>query len=231
MHFLEDGAQFTLVVEPQDEDAYRHVYSSVPIIVLPEDSRGVAHTRQLILEYARENSIERYWQIDDNITAFFAHSRGKLVQVYPTTALRIVEDEAQHLDASIAAPNFEQRAFRLTDQPVQVGTRCVCCVLTSTNTGIDYDERFLCSEDADFSVAHIFAGFTVALCNHSAFRKNTMGGRGGLSSVLSSREKAGKQDGELLEQKWPGFVRHSTSARHLGGRVVLWSKLREVSQR
>lgn len=60
-----------VVVEPQDEEAYKIL--GKPLLVLPENDRGLWFARQWVLDYAHENMITKVVQMDDDLT--FARRR------------------------------------------------------------------------------------------------------------------------------------------------------------
>jgi glycosyltransferase involved in cell wall biosynthesis len=55
--------------KPQDFKAYSDA-DHVSIVPLPENNRGIAYARQIILEYAIGHDDGWFWMLDDNIYSF-----------------------------------------------------------------------------------------------------------------------------------------------------------------
>ena len=69
-----------LVVEPQDEAAYRATFPQIKnYLILPENNQGIAYVRQFILQETARRGIEWYWMLDDDIEhcgSFFVDDEG-----------------------------------------------------------------------------------------------------------------------------------------------------------
>jgi hypothetical protein len=60
---------FTVFVEPQDFKAYSDA-GHVSIFKLPQNNRGIAYARQLIVEYVIGHDDSWFWMLDDDIYSF-----------------------------------------------------------------------------------------------------------------------------------------------------------------
>ena len=67
-----EGLDHTIWVEPQDYDNYRNstTCKHVTLQRIPKDNQGVTYVRQLMLDFAREES-HQAWMMDDDINGFF----------------------------------------------------------------------------------------------------------------------------------------------------------------
>jgi len=213
-----------LFIEPQDEGAYRSAYPSTDIVVLGENDRGVAFARQSMLEYTRANGWERYWQIDDNIRQFGVVVNKRVRTTTATDVLTSIEDLATSSRIVLLGPDFALWAWNKKLQWRRHG-RPMCCKLTSTTTGINYDQRFQAREDIDFCIATLAAGWETILVHKYTIAKPKMGTvAGGLDSLLESREQSEQEDNDLLISKWPQWC-----IRPKSGRVyATWAKIRRM---
>jgi hypothetical protein len=60
---------FTVFLEPQDFKAYSDA-GHASMVQLPENNRGVAYARQLIVKYAIGHDDSWFWMLDDDIYSF-----------------------------------------------------------------------------------------------------------------------------------------------------------------
>ena len=64
----EQGVPHTIFVEPQDFDNYNAVLRPyATLVTLPENDRGLAPTKNFILDYAKERNIEHIFMFDDDL--------------------------------------------------------------------------------------------------------------------------------------------------------------------
>jgi hypothetical protein len=197
------GLPFTLVVEPHEEALYREDFPTAQYLVLPERNQGIRYARQYILDYCRKQGYSRYWQIDDNIERFVYAKDGSQVPVTANAALGEIEKlVADRRSIALAATDYAQFGV-LAEKDVTYGTRAYCCVLTSTETGINYRVGTDMKEDVDFILQHLAAGHTTLLSHRFAMVKPAMGKNkiGG----LSAQYKAGKHNdaARFVQSLWP----------------------------
>jgi hypothetical protein len=210
----ESKLDFTVVVEPQDLAEYQRAHPGVKFLVLPKDNQGIVYARQFILDHARDLSYKRYWQIDDNIGGFhYTLDR----QTYPITvraALGGLEDFLLKLpkptrdNIALLAPDYQQFAV-MADEAFKFNTRAYCCVLTRTDTGIDYryPGKLDTKEDVDFTVQHLSYGYQTLVSHQYAMEKPTMGRN--TSGGLSEQYRAGQHEkaARFLQSLWPQHVK------------------------
>ena len=105
----DDNLPYTLVVEPQERKPYSLAFPDANLLVLPEKGRGVHFARQTILNHARAEGIERYWQCDDNIRSFESASNRKVTAVGPRVVMGRVQELADEVgNVALAAPEYQQ---------------------------------------------------------------------------------------------------------------------------
>jgi hypothetical protein len=194
---------FTLVVEPQEAESYRALWPDSRVLVLPENNRGVTYVRQFILDHARQHGIVRYWQIDDNIPQWFVKLQGQMQIVPPNYVLREMEKDAEREPRlALLATDYQQFAALASKDATQ-NTRTYCCVLTRSDTGIDYRPEVEMKEDVDFCMQHVARGWQTRLFHKFAMAKPPMGKT--KSGGLVDKYKLGKDSeaARRLCRLWP----------------------------
>lgn len=205
---------FTAVVEPQDLAEYQRAHPGVKFLVLPQDNQGIVYARQFILDHARAQGFTRYWQIDDNIGGF-SYTLDR--QTYPITvraALGGLEKLMLEMPGpardkiALVAPDYQQFAV-MADESLKFNTRAYCCVLTRTDTGLNYRHsgRLDTKEDVDFTIQHLASGYQTLISHRYAMEKPTMGRNttGGLAEMY----RAGQHEraARFLQSLWPQYVK------------------------
>lgn len=197
---------FTLVIEPQDEKSYRMNHPLANILILPKSNQGVTYARQFILDYARSNGFQKYWQIDDNIKEWRVKVDGVLHQVSPLYVMAMIEQAVEEdTKIAIAGPDYQQLAG-LNNKDYSVNTSVYCCVLTRSDTGINYRPETEMKEDVDFCLQHLSKGFKTTLFHKFTIKKPAVGGshKGGLTDKYKSGLDA--LASEKLCKLWPGIA-------------------------
>jgi len=77
---LDEGLDFTIVVEPSQYKEYRKHFSKNNIYQLRKDNKGIAYKRNQIIKMAKSDGYDAHWQIDDKIKSFY--HKGKDSKVY-----------------------------------------------------------------------------------------------------------------------------------------------------
>ncbi len=214
-----------LVVEPQDAKLYAKTCAWAKLIVLPKNNGGIAFVRQFILDYARKAEMPYYWQIDDNIKNFLVFIDKQGHNITPNVVLSEIEKLAEQDNSiALAGPDYQQFAA-FADEICTANSRTYCCVLTKTDTGIDYDQELAPKEDVDFVVQHLLAGYKTLLVHKFAMAKPTMGN----NSVGGNVEiyKAGKAElaARAINKKYPDISSLIKKDRSLDVRIN-WGKFR-----
>lgn len=222
-----EGIEFCIVVEPSEEKEYRAAFPKVEFFVLPKDNQGIAYVRQFMLEMARTLGLKKYWQMDDNITAFYETKTGRTEKCEAKKMIENIEMVASGGRISLAGPDYQQFAFR-GKELYTLNTRVYCCVLTRTDTGCNYDQDMSMKEDVDFCLQHLSKGQFTMLFHRWAMGKKPMGqGKGGLKPLYDSGFHV-KQSYRLV-RKWPNY----TCIKHkpLGDDVkVFWGNFKRLGE-
>ena len=101
-----DECPFRLVVEPQDERAYKTKYGDEHVLVLPWNNRGVVAARNWIKQHSIAAGDKRHWQLDDNMGMFRRWYRKARIRVRAGAALRVCEEWPRRETSDAVPPPF-----------------------------------------------------------------------------------------------------------------------------
>lgn len=193
----------TLVVEPQDADAYQARFARV--LVLPENNQGLAYVRNYILSL----NTAPFWMIDDDVTGFYQRVGTRMVRVESVTAL----ETAERLLTSVphvaqGALEYQQFAWA-TKRDYALNGYCDVCVYINpayARNVAAYVASLVPKEDRDFTLQLLSAGYRTMRVQCFAFSAPKNGSNeGGLKPVYdnASIERAAV---DALCVKYPGIV-------------------------
>ncbi len=176
------GADYRLVVEPQEADAYRAAFGQDKVLVLPFSNlgQGSIPARNWIWDVAVAANLPWYWLIDDNVLGFWrSHHNRRLVVRKSSAPLRAVENFAERHDnlafAGLAADGFMPDTMR---SPVTFNTRVYS--VTLINTALPHRWRGRYNEDTDLCLRALKDGWATALFRCFLMKKAaTANGAGG----------------------------------------------------
>ena len=88
------GVPYSIVVEPQERDAYAAVVDPRKILVLPFSNlgQGSIPARNWVWDHAIKAGSRRHWILDDNIRAFLRFNHNFRTPVASGTIFRAAED-------------------------------------------------------------------------------------------------------------------------------------------
>jgi len=202
-----DGVPFHLVVEPQEEDAYRAAFPTADLLVMPEEThaRSAVPARNFSRDHSVAAGAKRHWTLDDNMGRFTRLYKGKRVPCHAGTALRCVEDFTdRYTNIGIAGLSYEMFAPSTTKTPFILNCHVYSCALIWNE--MPYRHRGLYNADTDLCLQVLSGGLcTVAFNVFLVAKRWTMQMPGGNTEALY------QGDGRLhmarsLERAWPGVV-------------------------
>jgi len=181
----------TVVVEPQDEHAYRKA-GIERLLVLDRNDEGIGYSRQFILEYARKKEEEWFWVLDDDLTGLFVWNGQKLVKWCSLNVLTLALGEAQKTpNLAVAGLDFRQFAWSHKGKPLYNTQICAAVLINRDRTwAINYPNHLM--EDRDFCIQAILAGYTTMRFTKYAFNTPPMGKEDGGCQLMDDRAKAMK---------------------------------------
>jgi hypothetical protein len=210
---VESGADVTVFVEPQEADAYAAAYPKAKLCVLPLAGQGIVYVRQYMLNTARANGWDYYWQVDDNIKRFVEYQMvDGAKRVRPaafTEAAEWIEQHAKQVPRlALAAFAYCNLIAYYSAKMWQLNKLTTCALLTNTRTGIDYMAGADCREDFEFCIHHLTAGWTTFLCQRFAMEKPPSAGLknvGGLAEAYKARQS--ERASQLIHARYPRITK------------------------
>lgn len=220
----------SIVVEPQDYEAYEREHPGKQIFVLHENNKGLAYSRNAILKIAEENELPWIWMIDDDIKSFVTYISGKENAV-PWAVI------AKNIDPFLLGSNYGQASLDYSQFAWSSGGKlryngyCDVCVAVNMENlnGAHYRDHVIMKEDRDFSMQLLRNGYENIRFTKYAFCSPKNGSnKGGLYDLY-------KQDGreEIAVQRMIELWGVDVCERHVkkDGRVdvkINWKKVARI---
>jgi hypothetical protein len=161
------GVPHNVVVEPQDEAAYRRQLGDGNLVVMDKNDQGVVYVRNFIWEHAKEAGSEYHWQLDDDIKSFQVLTHNLKIPVMSGTIFKLAEDWVDRFE------NIGQAAFQMTVfvprkragnyPPIYLNTRAYSCTMNRTEMPFRY--RGPLNDDTDMSLQVLKAGWCTVVFN------------------------------------------------------------------
>jgi hypothetical protein len=205
---IQDKVPFSLVIEPQEESAYRKYFPKANILILPFSNLGLGGipARNWVWEHAKVTGAERHWILDDNIDGIVRRYKAKRFPCRSGVAFAAVEDFIDRYQ-NIAIGGLNYSMFCPDRQKIRaffLNVHIYSCLLILNSLPQRWRGRY--NEDTDLTLQVLAAGWCTVLTNVFTIKKKpTMTMKGGNSAQLY------KADGRLkmarsLERMWPGVV-------------------------
>lgn len=220
LKLIPSGNSIYLFVEPQESKLYRNEYwNSCSIVELKENNKGIAYSRNSILEYFK-NLDEPILMLDDDISNFQKRdgktSSGyhKLVKMdldevdkmFKELSLEFIKNNLTQLTISFAPSNWlENKAWK---SPSRVWCFNMINPKKLNDIGIKYDNEADLMEDYDITAQILSKGGLVASSFNYAFTPIDGGcgkSEGGCQSYRNSNKS--QETVEYLFNKWGNKVR------------------------
>jgi len=186
LKFAETTEQdITVVVEPQDYEKYKIKYPNFNYLVLPINNGGITYVRNFIKKYTENNSIDNYWQLDDDLTGLFYREGTKLVRT-GFEALKKAQEQFKNNNIALGALEYRQFAWSATKEFI-INSFCDSCVYVDNIKlkGLTYRQYVEGKEDRDFAMQVIKLGQKTARTTLFAFSAPANGSNaGGLKEIF-----------------------------------------------
>ena len=215
--FLQDGVDFKIVVEPQEQNAYISEFGSEYILTLPENNRGLVYSRNWIRDYAIDQGHERHWQFDDDIRSMLRVYKGRKLYCSSKIAIGVAEEFTDRYE-NIALTSFNSAFFIAMAKgrfhsfypPFYLNHRCYTVFLMLNSIPCRW--RYKYNEDTDMTLQALATGWCTVLLNaFLIMTPETMTDKGGQTAIYVNDGRL--QMARQLERVWPGVV---TTARRFG---------------
>tara|TARA_R110000751_G_scaffold55897_5_gene119775 strand:- start:354 stop:1178 length:825 start_codon:yes stop_codon:yes gene_type:complete len=202
-----EGADFVIVVEPQDYAAYKKVYSENNLLVLNENDKGIGYVRNFIKNYAANKNLKYYWQIDDDLK-FKKRINDKNEYHSACSMLSEIESYVDgHSNIGIAGLRNQVFAWTLkTDMTFNI--QCCAANLVRSDMKAQYENEIV--EDTDFNMQVLTEGFCTVTFDKLLFMTGTPGKNSGGCSGDTYYNKITQYQENFIKKWGKGFVINET---------------------
>lgn len=200
------GIGFTLVVEPQDADAYIAVWGEENILVLPwDDPGGAIHARNWIKDKAEAEGHFRHWQLDDDVRGIVQADHGHQNRCDTDMALSAIEEFCdRYTNVALAGPRHASFG-RFAKKPFQLNNMIPATVWL-IRSDLPYSFRVPGGESIDYCFQVLSGGWCTITTNIFQFdTAASMSESGGATEYFWSGGRLRRA--RELQRLWPGLVK------------------------
>jgi hypothetical protein len=210
----EQGCSATIVIEKEDEQAYRNKFGPLfKYLILPESNQGITYVRNFIKSYTEEiyssgtedsEDYRRFWMCDDDISNLYYREGTKMVKSGLNVLLGAERQMQLNPSVALLALDYQQLAWSAGEKEINYDSFCDVCVLhdNKLTKGMRYDAFVEGKEDRDFAMQVIKANYNTARTTLYAFAAPKNGSnKGGLKEIFYD---AGREEtcADRMAQKW-----------------------------
>jgi hypothetical protein len=201
---LEMGAEFKVVIEPQEEQIYLTILPKEYILVLPfsrpTDHSMLVTVRNWIKQHSINEGHKRHWQLDDNIKAFYRMNNNKRNKVLSPVIFRCVEDFVdRYKNVAMAGLNYMNYAIPDGRPPYFLNSRVYSMSLV--NNELPYQWRGVYNDDTDICLRMLKDGYcTINFNAFSGDKDATMITKGGNTPIYTTGDLRSNFVDSLIEQ-------------------------------
>jgi hypothetical protein len=201
---LEMGAEFKVVIEPQEEQLYLTILPKEYILVLPfskpTDHSMLVTVRNWIKEYSIKEGHKRHWQLDDNIKAFYRMNNNKRNKVLSPVIFKCVEDFVdRYTNVGMAGLNYMNFAIPDGRPPYFLNSRVYSMSLV--NNELPYKWRGIYNDDTDICLRMLKDKYcTINFNAFSGDKDATMVTKGGNTPIYTTGDLRSNFVDSLIEQ-------------------------------
>lgn len=202
------GVEFTLVVEPQEYELYKHITENILVTPFSNLGQGSIPVRNFVWEHSIANGNLKHWILDDNIEGFHRLNRNEKPKLLSSLFFRCMEDFVDRYEnVAIAGANYYSFC-KTTDNvpPYYLNTRIYSCILIKNDLPYRWRGRY--NEDTDLSLRALKDGWCTILFNaFLAGKVTTLRMKGGNTEEVYGDTDNRKEFAESLQQQHPDVVK------------------------
>lgn len=185
---LEQGLNFTIVVEPSQYDAYAEYFPEANIHVLKHNGKGIAYKRNVIIKLAKRAGHNAHWQIDDKVGKFFKRNEANdmVPQTIKEFVLGIEKEFDSYSDLIVHGPGVTAFARKFSND-ITYSTFPYSCWLQRTGGMPNFRAETL--DDVDYALQLLTRGDCIMRSNIYLRNTCTSGSVKGGNSVVSDSSR------------------------------------------
>ena len=222
-----DFFDITVIVEPQDYNNYALTYPKFDFLQLDMDNQGISYVRNFIKQYTETNKIDRYWQLDDDISNFYIRQNTSLIK---SDIEILIQCQKQFIQQGIALGSLEYRQFAWSaNKQFIYNSFCDTCVYVDNllTQGMRYRKFVEGKEDRDFAMQVIQNNLKSARNTLFAFSCPTNGSnKGGLKEIFYDLHKEEECCKNMVELWGYDICQHYIKPDGRNDVKINWKKIR-----
>jgi len=226
----DDGVPFTLVVEPQDEAAYRRQWPRVDFLILGANDKGLPFSRNSIKAVAYP---DWFWMLDDDIEKVYKTVNKRNVPASVREAMEYVAglvDVPQAAGLGQVALEYQQFAWRSPQPFVQTG---YCDVFVAVHGGrtkaLWYVPELALKEDRDFTLQVLASGLQTARITRYSFSAPKNGSNaGGLFKAYAETGRELAVSKKMIEKWGPDVCKLNVKADGRPDIAINWKHFKKL---
>lgn len=210
-HFLKDGIDFKIVIEPHELDGYRKTIPEKNIAVLPFSNLGLGSypARNWCWDDSLKNGYSKHFLFDDNIYGFARLNEGLRKKCHSLEALITLQDFTERFsNVGISGYNYSMFVGRFITKPFFINTHVYSGMLI--NNKIPFRWRLKYNEDVDLCLQVLHAKWCTINLNAFVINKvsTTAKLKGGNQTELYKNNDPGKKylKASVLKEVWPQYA-------------------------
>jgi hypothetical protein len=230
---LVNHSGFYVFVEPQEYELYSSRLPQHIIVDIEQNNMGIEYVRNYILSYMPKNGMSSFWQLDDDISAFYSREGTKLTKCSIQEAFEAAEKSFESTGTNLGGLSYRHLAWS-AKRELESNCSCLVCIYVS-NVYPDILFRGFGGyhSDNDFSMQCIRRGLVVNRNTMFAFSCPVPGtNSGGMKQYYTKTASRRENAADLFVATWGS---HIVSKRYnynseLIGLFIRWKKINSKQQ-
>lgn len=220
-------SNFSIAVEPQDYDAYAKFYSKNNLLMLPDNNRGLAFSRNMIKAKSIELGDLFHWQMDDDVKKFKRRVGGKNFIADTLDVIIEIENYVKQFDnIAIAGMNHEMFAWTKKES---LGYNKQCSSVCLFSNSFEGKWKLGMIEDTDYSLQALTAGYCTVLFNWVMYCVPASGSQKG--GLTDNQHLKRSQYQKALCDEWPHALKQVWNERYQRTQVAPSQVWKSFTQR
>ena len=228
-YFMENGMDFSLVVEKNEGDLYREKYPNNVIELPGSNYGGVYFARNFIKRLSTNAGEKRHWQVDDDIKKLIYIKDGKPADISPNKILENMENFCDKFkNIGIASP-YDTMWVKYGKKPFETNKLAHACSLISNDLDIWWSREVM--GDIDYNIQVLENGWcTLRFYIFSFITSPRTSQKGGFTDIYLNKNRINMV--KATQKKWGlGKISEKTVSGNTVYVIEYTKKFREYNQK